>query len=40
MALFQELNADGMTIIQATHSESNAARSQRVIRLQDGWMEK
>ncbi len=40
MTLFQELNADGMTIIQATHSESNAARGQRIIRLQDGWMEK
>ncbi len=40
MALFQELNAEGMTIVQATHSESNAARSQRIIRLQDGWMEK
>ena len=40
MAMFQELNAEGMTIVQATHSESNAARGQRVIRLQDGWMEK
>ena len=40
MALFQELNAAGMTIIQATHSEANAARSRRIIRLQDGWLEK
>ena len=40
MSLFQELNAEGMTIVQATHSEANAARGQRVIRLQDGWMEK
>ena len=40
MALFQELNAEGMTIIQATHSEANAARGGRVVRLQDGWMEK
>ena len=40
MTLFQELNAEGMTIIQATHSEANAARGQRIIRLQDGWMEK
>ena len=40
MTLFQELNAEGMTVIQATHSEANAARGQRVIRLQDGWMEK
>ena len=40
MTLFQELNAGGMTIIQATHSESNAARGGRIIRLRDGWMEK
>ncbi len=40
MTMFQELNAGGMTIIQATHSESNAARGQRIVRLQDGWMEK
>ncbi len=40
MALFQELNAGGMTIIQATHSEANAARGHRTVRLQDGWMEK
>ncbi|MBE7211636.1 MAG: ABC transporter ATP-binding protein [Gluconacetobacter diazotrophicus] len=40
MSLFQELNAEGMTIVQATHSEANAARSGRIIRLQDGWMEK
>ena len=40
MTLFQELNAEGMTIVQATHSEANAARGQRIIRLQDGWMEK
>ena len=40
MAMFQELNAEGMTIIQATHSEANAARSGRVVRLQDGWIEK
>ncbi len=40
MALFRELNADGMTIIQATHSEANAACGQRIIRLQDGWIEK
>ena len=40
MTMFQELNAEGMTIVQATHSESNAARGQRIVRLQDGWMEK
>lgn len=40
MALFQQLNREGMTIIQVTHSEANAACSQRVIKLRDGWMEK
>jgi putative ABC transport system ATP-binding protein len=40
MALFQQLNRAGATIIQVTHSEANAACSQRVIRLRDGWMEK
>lgn len=40
MALFQRLNREGTTIIQVTHSEANAACSQRIIRLRDGWMEK
>ena len=40
MALFQQLNRAGATIIQVTHSEANAACSQRVISLRDGWMEK
>ncbi len=38
MELFTELNAAGTTIIQATHSEANAAFSQRVIELEDGWI--
>jgi len=38
MELFQALNRDGTTIIQVTHSESNAAFGSRVIRLQDGWL--
>ncbi len=39
MNLFEQLNRGGTTIIQVTHSEANAARSNRVIRLRDGWME-
>jgi putative ABC transport system ATP-binding protein len=40
MELFKKLNGQGTTIIQVTHSEVNAAYSDRVIRLRDGWMEK
>ena len=36
MALFKELNDDGVTIIQATHSEQNAAYGKRIINLLDG----
>jgi len=38
MELFQELNQQGTTIIQVTHSESNAAYGSRTIQLRDGWM--
>ncbi|MCI0748237.1 MAG: ABC transporter ATP-binding protein [Verrucomicrobia subdivision 3 bacterium] len=40
MELFKKLNQQGMTIIQVTHSETNAACGNRIIRLRDGWMEK
>ena len=40
MDLFKKLNSDGTTIIQVTHSETNAAYGNRIIRLRDGWMEK
>ena len=40
MELFKKLNQEGTTIVQVTHSETNAAYGQRVIRLRDGWMEK
>ncbi|WP_410006176.1 ABC transporter ATP-binding protein [Aequorivita nionensis] len=36
MQLFKELNAEGVTIIQATHSETNAAYGSRIIHLLDG----
>jgi putative ABC transport system ATP-binding protein len=39
MALFTELNRQGTTIIQVTHSEKNAALGKRIINLKDGWME-
>jgi ABC-type lipoprotein export system ATPase subunit len=38
MELFKKLNAEGTTIIQVTHSEANAAFSDRIINLQDGWV--
>ena len=40
MELFKKLNEEGTTIIQVTHSETNAAYGNRIIRLRDGWMEK
>ncbi len=40
MELFKQLNAEGTTIVQVTHSEVNAAYGDRIIRLQDGWLEK
>jgi ABC-type lipoprotein export system ATPase subunit len=38
MELFQKLNQDGTTIIQVTHSETNAAYGSRIVRLRDGWL--
>jgi ABC-type lipoprotein export system ATPase subunit len=40
MELFRTLNRDGATILQVTHSESNAAYGSRVVRLSDGWIER
>ena len=39
MGLFKELNTEGVTIIQVTHSEKNAAYGSRIIRLLDGMIE-
>ncbi len=36
MELFSQLNKEGVTIIQATHSESNAAYGSRIVNLLDG----
>ena len=38
MELFRQLNDEGTTIVQVTHSEENASYSKRVINLRDGWI--
>src|SRR5277367_5116244 len=38
MQLFRTLNEQGTTVIQVTHSETNAAYGTRTIELRDGWM--
>ena len=38
MELFRKLNAAGTTIVQVTHSETNAAYGNRIINLKDGWI--
>jgi putative ABC transport system ATP-binding protein len=38
MELFRELNQQGTTIVQVTHSEVNASYGSRTIQLRDGWM--
>jgi putative ABC transport system ATP-binding protein len=40
MELFKKLNSEGTTIVQVTHSETNAAYGNRVIYLEDGWIRK
>jgi putative ABC transport system ATP-binding protein len=39
MEIFKKLNAEGMTVIQVTHSEKNAEYGTRTIRLVDGAIE-
>jgi len=38
MELFQKLNEAGTTIVQVTHSETNAAFGHRIVNLKDGWV--
>jgi putative ABC transport system ATP-binding protein len=38
MELFKQLNDEGTTIVQVTHSEENARYGSRVIELRDGWL--
>jgi putative ABC transport system ATP-binding protein len=40
MELFRRLNDEGTTIIQVTHSESNASYGNRIVKLADGWVVK
>ena len=38
MELFRELNQQGTTIVQVTHSETNAGYGSRTIQVKDGWV--
>jgi ABC-type lipoprotein export system ATPase subunit len=38
MLLFRKLNEEGTTIIQVTHSETNAEYGNRIVKLRDGWI--
>ena len=38
MELFRELNQQGTTIVQVTHSDLNATYGTRTVQLRDGWM--
>jgi putative ABC transport system ATP-binding protein len=38
MELFQQLNREGTTIVQVTHSEVNASFGSRVLEVRDGWL--
>ncbi|HSD28263.1 MAG TPA: ABC transporter ATP-binding protein [Vicinamibacteria bacterium] len=40
MELFRRLNVEGTTIVQVTHSETNAAYGRRVVKMRDGWIVK
>jgi len=39
MDIFQKLNEEGITIIQVTHSEENAMRGKRIVKVVDGTIE-
>jgi putative ABC transport system ATP-binding protein len=38
MELFRELNQQGTTIVQVTHSQTNAAYGSRTVQVRDGWI--
>ena len=40
MEIFKRLNEAGTTIVQVTHSETNAGYGHRIVRLEDGWVVK
>ncbi len=39
MEIFTRLNKEGMTILQVTHSETNAQYGSRILRIVDGRIE-
>ena len=39
MELFQRLNREGTTIVQVSHSETDAAYGNRIVKLLDGWLD-
>ncbi len=38
MEIFKQLNEEGTTIVQVTHSEANAAYGNHIVNLKDGWV--
>jgi ABC-type lipoprotein export system ATPase subunit len=38
MDMFKRLNDEGTTIVQVTHSETNASYGNRIVMLEDGWI--
>ena len=38
MELFRQLNSEGTTVVQVTHSELNASYGTRTLELRDGWL--
>ena len=40
MEMMKKLNGEGTTIIQVTHSDINSKYGNRIIKLNDGWIEK
>src|SRR5271168_3547405 len=38
MEMFRQLNEEGTTIVQVTHSEENAKYGSRILELRDGWL--
>jgi len=38
MEIFRNINTEGTTVVQVTHSDANAHYGSRTIRMQDGWI--
>jgi len=39
MEMFKKLNNEGTTIVQVTHNEKNAEYGNRIIYIEDGWIQ-